>query len=256
MCDWWIIHFIFNGSYSYPDGYSVNTKNIALVMDKDFNVIDCKKFDPGFNKECRIRGLEDVKIIDAGENIGYISTKQSDTTSDYALTMAGGVYDLSGESLEYSEITSPEKAKCEKNWALFMQDDHLRVIYKWHPLTIYDFAKIQLGTVTRKEMPPFFKKVRGSTNGAIYKDELWFIGHVVEHGEPRHYYHLFIVLDKDTLELRKYSYLFRFDKEEKVEFSLGLVVEDNRLIVSHSNWDRTSKIKIFDKEQILKELFV
>ena len=244
-----------NGSYSYPDGYSVNTKNIALVMDKDFNVIDCKKFAPGFNKECRVRGLEDVKIIDTGENIGYISTKQSDTTSDYVLTMAGGVYDLSGESLEYSEITSPEKAKCEKNWALFMQDDRLRVVYKWHPLTIYDFAKMQLGTVTRKEMPPFFKKVRGSTNGTIYKDELWFIGHVVEHGDPRHYYHLFIVLDKNTLELRKYSYLFRFDKE-KVEFSLGLVVEDDRLIVSHSNWDRTSKIKIFDKEQILKELFV
>jgi tetratricopeptide (TPR) repeat protein len=245
-----------NGSYSYPDGYSVNTKNIALVMDKDFNVTDSHVFVPEFNTECRIRGLEDVKIIDCGENIGYISTKQSDTTSDYILTMAGGIYDLSGESLEYSEITSPEKAKCEKNWALFMQDDHLRVIYKWHPLTIYDFAKMQLGTVTRKEMPPFFKKVRGSTNGAIYKDELWFIGHVVEHGEPRHYYHLFIVLDKNTLELRKYSYLFRFDKEEKVEFSLGLVVEDYRLIVSHSNWDRTSKLKIFDKEKILKELFV
>ena len=250
----YILHL--NGSYSYPDGYSVNTKNIALVMDKDFNVIDCKKFAPGFNKECRIRGLEDVKIIDTGGNIGYISTKQSDTTSDYVLTMAGGVYDLSGESLEYSEITSPEKAKCEKNWALFMQDDRLRVVYKWHPLTIYDFAKMQLGTVTRKEMPPFFKKVRGSTNGTIYKDELWFIGHVVEHGDPRHYYHLFIVLDKNTLELRKYSYLFRFDKGEKVEFSLGLVVEDDRLIVSHSNWDRTSKLKIFDKKQILKELFV
>ena len=245
-----------NGSYSYPDGYSVNTKNIALVMDKDFEITDCKKFDPGFNKECRIRGLEDVKIIDTGENIVYISTKQSDITSNYVLTMAGGVYDLSGESLGYSEVPSPEKEKCEKNWALFMQDDHLRVVYKWYPLTIYDVVKGQLGTVSRKDMPPFFKKVRGSTNGAIYKDELWFIGHVVEHGDPRHYYHLFIILDKDTLELRKYSYLFRFDKEEKVEFSLGLVVEDDRLIVSHSNWDRTSKLKIFDKEQILKELFV
>ena len=245
-----------NGSYSYPDGYNVNTKNMALVMDKDFNVIDYKKFVHRFNKESQIRGLEDVKIIDTGENIVYISTKQSDTTSDYVLTMAGGIYDLSGESLEYSEITSPIKALCEKNWALFMQDDHLRVIYKWHPLTIYDVVKEQLGTVSKKEMPPFFKKVRGSTNGAIYKDELWFIGHVVEYGSPRHYYHLFIILDKDTLELRKYSYLFRFDKGEKVEFSLGLVVEDDRLIVSHSNWDRTSKLKIFDKEQILKELFV
>jgi len=245
-----------NGSYSYPDGYSVNTKNIALVMDKDFNVIDSHVFAPEFNTECRIRGLEDVKIIDCGENIGYISTKQSDDVSNFTLKMAGGTYDLNSPVLKYDEIDSPVGAECEKNWALFMQDDNLRIIYKWYPLTIYDLMKGQLGTVSRKEMPPFFKKVRGSTNGAIYKDELWFIGHVVEHGSPRHYYHLFIILDKDTLELRKYSYLFRFDEGEKVEFSLGLIVEDDRLIVSHSNWDRTSKLKIFDKEQILKELFV
>jgi len=61
-------------------------------MDRNFNVINCKKFAPGFNKECRIRGLEDVKIIDTGENIVYISTKQSDITSNYVLTMAGGIY--------------------------------------------------------------------------------------------------------------------------------------------------------------------
>ena len=69
-----------NGSYSYPDGYSVNTKNIGLVLDKEFNVIQSKNFLPDFNEACRIRGLEDVKIINCGENIGYISTKQSDTT--------------------------------------------------------------------------------------------------------------------------------------------------------------------------------
>jgi tetratricopeptide (TPR) repeat protein len=245
-----------NGSYSYADGYSVNTKNMALVMDKDFNITDSHVFAPEFNTKCKIRGLEDVKIIDTGDNINYISTKQSDITSDYVLTMAGGVYDLSGESLEYSEITSPEKAKCEKNWALFMKDDHLRVIYKWHPLTIYDFAKMQLGTVTRKEMPPFFKKVRGSTNGTVYKDELWFIGHVVEYGKPRKYYHLFMVLDKDTLELKKYSYLFKFDSNADVEFCLGLIVEDERIIISYSNKDKTSKIKTYDKKMILKDIFI
>jgi hypothetical protein len=64
------------------------------------------------------------------------------------------------------------------------------------------------------------------------------------------------VLDKNTLKLKKYSYLFKFDLAEKVEFCLGLVVEDERIIVSHSNWDKTSKLKLFNKKQILKELFV
>ena len=246
-----------NGSYSYPDGYSVNTKNIGLVLDKEFNVIQSKNFLPDFNKDCRIRGLEDVKIINCGENIGYISTKQSDTTEDYVLTMAGGIYDLTKDKLEYNEIFSPINAKCEKNWALFLQNEELKAIYKWYPLTIYDSINTgKLGKKQEIEMPYFFKDVRGSTNGFIYKDELWFICHLVEHGEPRHYYHLFVVLDKNTLKLKKYSYLFKFDLSEKVEFCLGLVVEDERIIVSHSNWDKTSKLKMFNKKQILKELFV
>ena len=246
-----------NGSYSYPDGYSVNTKNIGLVLDKEFNVIQSKNFLPDFNKDCRIRGLEDVKIINCGENIGYISTKQSDTTEDYVLTMAGGIYDLTKDKLEYNEIFSPINAKCEKNWALFLQNEELKAIYKWYPLTIYDSINTgKLGKKQEIEMPYFFKDVRGSTNGYIYKDELWFICHLVEHGQPRHYYHLFVVLDKNTLKLKKYSYLFKFDLSEKVEFCLGLVVEDERIIVSHSNWDKTSKLKMFNKKQILKELFV
>jgi len=227
------------------------------VLDKEFNVIQSKNFLPDFNQDCRIRGLEDVKIINCGENIGYISTKQSDTTKDYVLTMAGGIYDLTKDKLEYNEIFSPINAKCEKNWALFLQNEELKAIYKWYPLTIYDSINTgKLGKKQEIEMPYFFKDVRGSTNGFIYKDELWFICHLVEHGEPRHYYHLFVVLDKNTLKLKKYSYLFKFDLSEKVEFCLGLVVEDDRIIVSHSNWDKTSKLKIFNKKQILKELFV
>jgi tetratricopeptide (TPR) repeat protein len=246
-----------NGSYSYSDSHNVNTKNIGLMLDKEFNVIQSKKFLPDFNKNCRIRGLEDVKIINCGENIGYISTKQSDITKDYVLTMAGGIYDLTKDKLEYNEIFSPIKAKCEKNWALFLHKDELKVVYQWHPLTIYD--SINTGKLGKKQeinMPYFFKKVRGSTNGVAYKDELWFICHVVECGKPRHYYHCFVVLDKDTLKLKTYSYLFKFDLSEKVEFCLGLVVEDDRVIVSYSNWDKTSKLKVYDKKLILKELFV
>jgi len=247
-----------NGSYSYPDGYSVNTKNIALVMDKDFNVIDSHVFSPEFNTECRIRGLEDVKIIDCGENIGYISTKQSDDVSNFTLKMAGGTYDLNSPVLKYDEIDSPVGAECEKNWGLFIQENKIKVVYKWHPLTIYDFdeEKKKMGASIEKPTPSLFAKVRGSSNGALYKDEIWFIGHVVEYGKPRKYYHLFMVLDKDTLELKKYSYLFTFDSNADVEFCLGLIVEDERIIISYSNKDKTSKIKTYDKKMVLKDIFI
>ena len=247
-----------NGSYSYPDGYNVNTKNMALVMDKDFNVTDSHVFAPEFNTECRIRGLEDVKIIDCGENIGYISTKQSDDVSKFTLKMAGGTYDLDFPVLKYDEIDSPVGAECEKNWGLFIQENKIKVVYKWHPLSIYDFdeEKKKMGASIEKPTPSLFAKVRGSTNGAIYKDEVWFIGHVVEYGKPRKYYHLFMVLDKDTLELKKYSYLFKFDSNADVEFCLGLIVEDERIIISYSNKDKTSKIKTYDKKMILKDIFI
>ena len=255
-----LVDFILNGdgSYTYSDGYSVNTKNMALIMDKNFEVIDSHVFNPQLNTECRVRGLEDVKIIDCGENIGYISTKQSDDASNRIFKMAGGSYDLTSPVLEYHEIESPINAECEKNWGIFLHDDIIKIVYKWSPLTIYRFNEEmkKMDTLIEKPMPYIFTKVRGSTNGAIYGDELWFIGHVVEYNKPRKYYHLFIILDKNTLELKKYSRLFTFDSNVNVEFCLGLVVEDDRLIVSHSNEDKTSKIKIFDKKMILKDMFM
>lgn len=244
-----------DGSYCYMDGYSVNTKNMALIMDKDFNVISSHVFAPEFNIDCRIRGLEDVKIIDCGENICYISTKQSDDVSSFILKMAGGTYDINAPVLKYDEIDSPVGADCEKNWGLFMHENKMKVVYKWHPLSIYDFDKRKMDTSIETPTPHLFTKVRGSTNGTLYKDEIWFIGHIVEYNKPRKYYHLFMVLDKNTLELKKYSHLFTFDGTS-VEFCLGLIVEEDRIIVSYSNNDRTSKIKIYDRKKILKDMFM
>ncbi len=255
-----LVDFILNsdGSYTYPDGYSVNTKNMALIMDKNFEVIDSHVFKPEFNTNCRVRGLEDVKIIDCGENIGYISTKQSDDVSKCTFKMAGGSYELTSPILKYYEIESPVNADCEKNWGLFLHEDSIKIVYKWSPLTIYTFndEMKKMGTLSEKKMPHIFTKVRGSTNGALYGDELWFVGHVVYYNKPRNYYHLFIVLDKNTLELKNYSKLFTFDPHVNVEFCLGLIIEDDRIVVSHSNEDRTSKIKIYDKKMILKDMFM
>jgi len=245
-----------NGSYSYYDGHNVETNNTYMVLDKDFNIIKQNIWENDHLKHCRIRGLEDVKIVNHNNKIYFISTRENTIKKDgkTSILMAFGEYDISKNKLEYEEITSPYSRDCEKNWSLFVHNNKLKVIYEWNPLTIGNIIDNKLVIEKKMDMSPIFKLLRGSTNGYLYNNELWFIGHLVENSQPRHYYHCFIVLDSKTLEYKNHSKIFNFDGY-KIEFCLGLIVEDNRIILSYSNWDRTSKLKIFNKEMLLKELF-
>ena len=63
-----------------------------------------------------------------------------------------------------------------------------------------------------------------------------------------------VVLDGETLKYKRHSRFFTFDSE-CVEFCLGLIIEDERIITTHSNWDSTSKLYVYDKETLLKDLF-
>ena len=115
-------------------------------------------------------------------------------------------------------------------------------------------SELYLQIQDTKTMPEYFKDVRGSTNGVEYNNEIWFICHIVDYGTPRIYYHLFTVFDKNTMELIKWSKLFKFD-DDKIEYTLGLIVDDSRIIISYSKWDNKPTIGIYDKIIIEKELF-
>ena len=105
------------------------------------------------------------------------------------------------------------------------------------------------------EMPLFFKQIRGSTNGFLYNDEIWFITHIVHHqdNEARTYFHVFVKFNKE-MELLNFTGPIKFS-QEKLEYCGGIVVEDEIIIVSHSVWDRESYIKIYDKNYI-ESLFI
>jgi len=196
-----------------------------------------------------IRGLEDVKLINHLGTVHFMATRESITkgpAGNTIMTMAYGEYDLSKNVLEYREIRSPRQQVCEKNWALFTNGNDLSIVYKWFPLTIGTIKGDKLIIEKEMKMPPIFKLMRGSTNGYLYKDELWFLCHIVEYSTPRFYYHCLVTLDAKTLKYKKHSTIFTFDGN-KIEYCLGLIVEDDRLIITHSNWDRTSKLSIYDR---------
>ena len=55
------------------------------------------------------------------------------------------------------------------------------------------------------------------------------------------------------MNLLRYSAPFKFEGEP-IEYCLGIIVEDEKVIVSYSTWDRTSKIAIYNKKYIFSKV--
>jgi hypothetical protein len=56
------------------------------------------------------------------------------------------------------------------------------------------------------------------------------------------------------MKINRWSNLFKYEGE-KIEYSLGLIVEETRIIVSYSKWDREPTIGVYDKFKVEMEIF-
>jgi tetratricopeptide (TPR) repeat protein len=157
-------------------------------------------------------------------------------------------------------LRKDSSGKIEKNWVLFNNSDSeiksLQCIYGWSPLTIGTIEDDNFKTISEEaNVPAFFKNIRGSTNGQIIGDEIWFICHLVSYESRRYYYHIVVVLDKDTNKLKKYTNMFLFERET-VEYTLGFIELGNNLLIGYSLLDRETKYmevpkKWFEEQMIL-----
>jgi hypothetical protein len=189
-----------------------------------------------------------------------------------------GKYDINEDFLIPTEIVPDFKiCSCEKNWLYVDYKNSLHMIYNWHPLQI---TKVnpetnQLLLVETRKMPLIFSYARGSSGGFRYAKkshhiikhddgnivikmeekelvENWFVVHFVSYESPRHYYHMFVVFN-ENMNLLRYSAPLKF-QNECIEYCLGLVVEDQRVIATYSSWDRTTNIACYDKNYIESKL--
>ncbi len=64
---------------------------------------------------------------------------------------------------------------------------------------------------------------------------------------------MFVVLDKNTYELKRYSDLFTFNKE-KVEYTLGFIYSESddtkEFLIGYSVMDRETDYMLIDKEKV------
>jgi tetratricopeptide (TPR) repeat protein len=215
-------------------------------------------------------GLEDVRLHTA--NNGDILFNSNRGLSYECMVIEHGKLNLKSHQTVSTLVKKEGQRAIEKNWVIFQDygDNHVKMVYEWHPLTIGSHRDhpehlidgenrpiTQLDCTTYIDTPPFFRWLRGSTNGlsllnpADGSRELWFICHLVSYEDRRYYYHIFVVLDAVTYAVKRYSRLFTFEGE-KVEYTLGFVYFDEKkeFMIGYSLLDRETKYMKVGLEEI------
>ena len=218
----------------------VRTMNALLKLDNKLepntNLVFMKEIlDTKLSKDTNILGLEDVRLFILDNKVKCIATSREFSTNT-TNSMVIADYNLEKYTIENGNIIeSPNPNDCEKNWINIIGN---QIIYKWFPLQIGEIKnnKLELSsTQSTQETPNFFKNVRGSSNVVEYNNEYWMVVHGVKYSAPRKYYHMIVVLSKEY-KLMKYTVPFYFDTY-KIEYCLGLLIEDNTIYMSASRND-------------------
>ena len=235
----------------YVNQEKIQTINVIARFDKSLTIKhDEFVMDYDTNFDGRYVGLEDVRLfVDADGKLKFNANRGIDGR----MMIEHG--EIAGDTTQSGFIVKTQARNIEKNWVLFTDPaaNITKVVYDWSPLTIGDLVRVEdnvekptedrqiqswmFSNEVNHEMPAVFKHVRGSTNGVQVGNEIWFLCHVVSYEDRRFYYHMFVMLDADTLKLKRYTCLFTFDGE-KVEYSLGFVVRDDTVLIGYSRMDR------------------
>ena len=258
-----------NGEYTYAqhiislNKYIELTDDFHIIKEKD-KLIDIEYVDRQYI------GIEDVRLFYDDSQSTESGTTSSDLLfigvgyhADNRIGVVHGKYD-GGNALKPFEIKTEFNvdSSCEKNWVFANVGGQKRIIYDWSPFRICKIDEENpnvLRTVSLKQSsqyPGVFNHIRGSTCGFNYRDQIWFIVHIVSHEQPRHYYHMMLVFENnEDMKLIKYTPIFKFD-EHCIEYCLGLIVEDSRIIATYSTWDRSTNVAVYDKKYIEEMMII
>jgi tetratricopeptide (TPR) repeat protein len=231
------------GRYHNCDRYIVTT-NKFVILDDQFKILYENLLKVKFTDRKYI-GVEDVRLFKMNNELMYIGTGYH---ANNTIGIVHGKYDAT-ELTDVRELKQTfNNSQCEKNWVFVDYKEAPHIIYKWNPLQLCELKENTIHVVKEIKMPRLFSHARGSTCGFKFGNELWFVLHMVSYEEPRHYYHFMAVFDA-SMNLLRYSAPFTF-KGEPIEYCLGLIVEENRVLITYSCWDRTTQLALYDKAYV------
>jgi len=233
-----------NGQYIIHDEKSaLRTQNCLMTLGPDLTTVSQSKFltsTATLPTTCiGINGLEDIRLYESNGLLRFIATQREWSPSRQNRMAIGTINDACITQFEILEPPTP--TSCEKNWIPIVVDTQEQFIYKWHPLQIGTLQKGTLKIISEIPTPPLFERVRGST---ICQNDSsgnkMFVVHYSDETSPRTYYHMLVVLDKDSLVPLRMSQPFVFSSIG-IEFCIGFCLEEpttNRIRFWYSQHDR------------------
>jgi mannosyltransferase OCH1-like enzyme len=232
--------------------------NSKFVVDLNFNKISNEIFlnDDIYKDNKKFIGIEDIRIYNYKNNFYYIGSYSNNKKN---VSMSSSIYNIS--TTEYNIIPNIILPKMyntsiikidEKNWSFVEYKNKLCVIYYWFPLQIgeIDYSTNTMDIIEIKyNIPDYFKNARGSTSGYIYNKEIWFVLHKTQYKDnKKNYQHFFAIFDL-YMNLIRYSELFKLGNC-MVEFCTGLIIKNDKIILSYSLLDSQSIISEYTMDSI------
>jgi len=238
-------------------GKSVGSKNVITInkidiLDKNFNIVKSKYLFPD-NINKKYNGFEDIRLFNSNNKIYYIGSYYN--ANNNKIQIVSNEFNID-ENFQLKIITPTFKTtfNWEKNWVFFDNNGELNIIYKWSPIYIckINYEENTLNLVKSIEnLPAIFEKFRGSTNGVLYDNKIWFIVHqqIEISNNLKSYEHNIVVFDKN-MNLMGYSDTFKFENW-LIEFCIGMEITYlNRFVITYSTLDKTTKLAVFTPDYI------
>ena len=236
-----------NDQGGYTQQETIQTKNVVgIIKTKDGQYISEKEAFLEYDSvhDNLYVGLEDIRLFSHKEDIYYTANRGLGYGNMVIEHGRINRHTLKTENAKFLKFEG--QSLVEKNWVMFANDDTIRMVYHWYPMVLGVVKDDVLEKTHTIQTPYIFKYFRGSTNGIVVGNEIWFLCHVVSYEDRRYYYHSMVMLDKKTFQLKNYTKMFTF-KKQKVEYCLGMDVFDDKVMLGYSTMDRETHYMNIDK---------
>lgn len=253
-----------NGGYliKEPNGH-IYTKNMSCLLNDGFEIIQSNEMmDDSIqlkNNGGNIYGIEDIRLYELNDEIYFLGSNKN-FSQNGNIRIIHGKYNINKMTYDDCKMIVPpnKDSWCEKNWVPFVKNGRVFFIYSWWPFQIgiinekndgqQMFSQLDI-ILTSQHVTPIFSRVRGSTPFIETVDGFIGLVHFSEETVPRTYYHLLVLLDKDTFMPLKYSNHFYFNKMS-IEFCIGFDIKDDNYHFWISNFDRDPELIITNKTNL------
>lgn len=226
------------GSYVMPDSDAgvIRTKNVLVHLADDLSVQSAAFIvGPQYEKtDYPVDGLEDCRLRDTGAGIGVSATVRNVAPYDGRCRIATASLDV--ELAAFSDLrvlALSVSQEHEKNWMPCGAGWVYACSANGHILTVDPDPDMTDGWQMRQrgKSPPIATEFRGGSQLVPYGGGWLCVVHEVAHTPQRVYLHRFAWFD-NAMNLRRVSPAFCFREPMAIEFAAGLVVMDERVLVS------------------------